>query len=104
MNEKEIFSKRLTKLIKSSHKSMNQIERELGYPRNALFNYRQGNNPSAVRLLDLSAYFGVTPEYLMGREGEDLVKSSQVIFQGLSDSQKEEMCMLCYDWLLLRNK
>ncbi|MGL5898276.1 MAG: helix-turn-helix domain-containing protein [Lactobacillaceae bacterium] len=49
-----------------SGKSTNQIERELGYPRNALHNYRTGSEPSATRLMELSQYFQLSPGYLMG--------------------------------------
>lgn len=57
----------LTKLIKKSGKSINQIERELGYPRNTLTTYKR-SNPSTKRLDELAEYFNVSVDYLLGRE------------------------------------
>ena len=39
---------RLKLLIKEAHKSFNQVERELGYPRNTLKNYKYKKKPSVV--------------------------------------------------------
>jgi transcriptional regulator with XRE-family HTH domain len=66
MAKENLFYNRLLELVKLSRKSMNQIERELGYTRNALHNYKTGSDPSARRLLEISSYFGVKPEYLLG--------------------------------------
>ncbi|KSU01803.1 transcription regulator [Lactococcus lactis subsp. lactis] len=59
----------LTKLIKESGKSINQIERELGYPRNTLTTYKR-SNPSTKRLNELAEYFNVTVDFLLGRDKE----------------------------------
>lgn len=59
----------LSKLIKESGKSINQIERELGYPRNTLTTYKR-SNPSTKRLNELAEYFNVTVDYLLGRDEE----------------------------------
>ncbi|MGF7407650.1 helix-turn-helix domain-containing protein [Lactococcus lactis] len=58
---------RLQELIKKSNKSMNQIERELGYPRNTISSYKR-QNPSTKRLDELAEYFNVSVDYLLGRE------------------------------------
>lgn len=58
---------RLQELIKKSNKSMNQIERELGYPRNTISSYKR-QNPSTKRLDELAEYFNVSADYLLGRE------------------------------------
>ena len=50
-----LFYHRLKELVESSGKSANQIERELGYPRNSLNNYKLGGEPSGTRLIGLSA-------------------------------------------------
>lgn len=39
---------RLKLLIKEAHKSFNQVERELGYPRNTLKNYKYKKNQVLV--------------------------------------------------------
>ncbi|WP_252899259.1 helix-turn-helix domain-containing protein [Lactococcus fujiensis] len=49
-------------------KSFNQVERELGYPRNALANYRLGKQPSARRLSELADFFDVSDEYLLEKK------------------------------------
>lgn len=46
---------------------MNQIERELGYPRNTISSYKR-QNPSTKRLDELAEYFNVSVDYLLGRE------------------------------------
>lgn len=101
MRKENSFDKRLKKLAIDSFKSVNQIERELGYPRNSLHNYKEGREPSGDRLLDLSLYFGVTPEYLMGRDrkGDNHVVSPSCFFDRLSEEQKLEMVSLCQKWL-----
>ncbi len=66
MAENQLFYPRLEELIRLSKKSFNQVERDLGYPRNALHNYKNGVEPSGIRLIELAHYFGVTPEYLLG--------------------------------------
>lgn len=63
----------LTKLIKKSGKSINQIERELGYPRNTLTTYKR-SNPSTKRLNELAEYFDVSVDYLLGRQDEPKYK------------------------------
>lgn len=42
---------RLKLLIKDAHKSFNQVERELGYPRNTLKNYKYKKNRVLVVFL-----------------------------------------------------
>ncbi|MDR0318122.1 MAG: helix-turn-helix domain-containing protein [Lactococcus lactis] len=78
MLDEKIFYERLVELKEASGKSFNQIERELGYPRNALANYRFGRSPSAVRLIEISKFFKVSPGYLVGwLEEEQEVKNKK---------------------------
>lgn len=102
MSETSVFYVRLNKLIKNSSKAFNEVERELGYPRNSLSNYKYGALPSANRLIELAHYFGVTPEYLAGESEEKEKNSIETFFASLSDEQRERMCNLCYKWLLTR--
>ena len=60
-----IFYLRLKALTHESGNSFNQIERELGYTRNALANYKNGGVPSGIRLMELANYFKVLPDYLI---------------------------------------
>lgn len=66
--EESLFYKRVKKLGEDLGKSFNQIEKELGYSRNALSNYKTKTMPSAVRLLELAEYFDVSPRYLLGMD------------------------------------
>ena len=86
------FEVRLSQLIKEKNKSMKQIERELGYPRNTLHNYKTGTEPSAKRVVKLAKYFGVSAEYLMG-------ESLQDSFQNLRFEDKRKILVLCMEWL-----
>lgn len=68
VEEESVFYQRLKELSKMKNKSINQVEKEIGYPRNALHNYKNANSPSALRAFELADYFSVTPEYLFGRK------------------------------------
>ena len=57
MMEESLFYKRVKKLGEDLGKSFNQIEKELGYSRNALSNYKTKTMLSAIRLLELAEYF-----------------------------------------------
>ncbi len=97
-----IFYKRVLELAEKCGKSINQIERELGYPRNALHNYKYGNEPSASRVVNLSDYFNVSPKYLLGIGEKDVEISIDILFKNLSEEQKKELSKISYKWLLLR--
>lgn len=60
------FYYRLKMLCDNAGKSINEVEKELNYPRNALHNYKEGRIPSGLRLVELSEFFSVSPEYLLG--------------------------------------
>ena len=60
------FYYRLKMLCDNAGKSINEVEKELNYPRNALHNYKEGRGPSGMRLIEVSEYFSVSPEYLLG--------------------------------------
>ncbi|MDG4959787.1 helix-turn-helix domain-containing protein [Lactococcus lactis] len=96
---KHYFIGALKNLLKKSDKSINQIERELGYCRNSLHNYKNGTGPSGLRLIEISNYFGVTPEYLIGKDSQIYSLSLKSFFNQLSTKQKCEMLILCEDWI-----
>lgn len=82
------FYDRLKTLVTESHKSFNQIERELGYPRNAFSNYRNGVKPSAKRLSEIADYFNVSPEFLLGKSVDRDLKKIQLLFSKLTPERK----------------
>lgn len=70
------FYERLNQLIKESGKSMNQVERELNFPRNTIQSYKR-SNPSSKRLTEIAKYFDVSIDYLLGNS--ELKSSSSSI-------------------------
>lgn len=93
-----LFYQRLNQAIKKSGKSANQIERELGYARNALHNYKMGSEPSAKRLMELSKYFQLQPEYLLGIELNSITESPLSYFEQLNDRQKLQLMIITQQW------
>ncbi|MEY8539047.1 XRE family transcriptional regulator [Lactococcus muris] len=59
------FYERLQSLAKENNKSFNQIEKDLNYGKNTLYRYKV-QNPTQERLLELSKYFNVSTDYLLG--------------------------------------
>lgn len=100
MNDVSLFTQRLIKEIEKSGKSVNRIERELGYTRNALNNYKNGTLPSGIRLVELAKYFKVSPEYLIGKENTSIFYPSVSIemFNSLDDNQKIELLKIAQIW------
>lgn len=94
-----IFYERLVYIVHQTGKSMNHIERELGYPRNSLHNYKNGNEPSASRLIEISHYFDVRPEYLIGMGEQKHASTPQTYFDNLNDKQKLEMLDISESWV-----
>lgn len=51
MKEKTISYQRLCQLNNLRLKSFNEVERKLGYPRNALNSYQKGRLPPSIKFL-----------------------------------------------------
>lgn len=101
--EESIFFDRIKKLEKKLGKSFNQIERELGYSRNALANYKKNSVPSAVRLLELAEYFNVSPYYLLGKKETSLKEEesiSEFFFDNLDKKKKLEVYKIAQNWMI----
>lgn len=79
-------------------KSINQVERELGYPRNSLHNYKFNRIPSGKRLLEISDYFNVSPNYLLGEASEDK-ENVNYMFKKLNLNEKKELYYVFQEWL-----
>lgn len=80
---------RLKLLIKDAHKSFNQVERELGYPRNTLKNYKYKKKPSVGRVFERANYFNVSIEFLLGMEEKDNKNSLAYRLEKLNREKKE---------------
>lgn len=100
MVKDNLFYKRLKLAVTKSGKSFNQVEKELGYSRNALSNYKKGIEPSGNRLIEVSQYFNVTPDYLMGKTNSLEKETPEEIFRKLNDKERFEMVLLCQKWFL----
>lgn len=100
MREKFLFYNRLLEQVKLRNVSINQIERELGYPRNALHNYKLGGEPSGGRLIEIANYFDVSPHYLIGEINDIHEKSLEKYFNNLSTKEKKEILQLSEMWFL----
>lgn len=98
MIEKDLFWKRLSFLVKKTGKSINGIERELGYPRNAIHNYRNGGEPSGTRLIEIADYFNVSPEYLIGKTSK-MTLTTKELFKNMSLRQKIEIGEIYQEWI-----
>ena len=101
MTTEAIFYRHFDELVIQSGKSINQIERELGYPRNALHNYKEGAMPSGLRLIEIANYFNVSPHYLIGKNSQIHPISLPNLFGQLDTEQKYELATLCHEWLIL---
>lgn len=96
-----LFYKRVKDLAKLRGQSLNCVERNLGYPRNALNNYKHVDCPSGKRLLELSQYFGVSPEYLIDEiPPPSLSETPGSYFNQLTDQEKHQMFIISQTWLL----
>ena len=76
-------------LIKEAHKSFNQVERELGYPRNTLKNYKYKKKPSVGRVFEMANYFNVSIEFLLGMEEETDKTSLTYRLEKINREKKE---------------
>lgn len=94
------FYEHLLEQSKIRHLSINEIERVLGYPRNSLNNYKYGSEPSATRLLDISHFFNVAPELLMGETDYPKREEVKDYFKNLPIVQKKELISFGQEWLL----
>ena len=105
MMEESLFYKRVKKLGEDLGKSFNQIEKELGYSRNALSNYKTKTMPSAIRLLELAEYFDVSPRYLLGMDemcenSREKNSFTEFLFENLDKNQKLEIRKLSQIWMM----
>ncbi|MBK0082309.1 helix-turn-helix transcriptional regulator [Lactococcus sp. S64] len=98
-NEETVFYQRVLELSKERNMSLNALEKQLGYPRNALSNYKSIRGPSAERLLEVSSFFGVDPEYLMNRSNDKPILKLESLFSRLNLKNKREICQICLAWL-----
>lgn len=71
MIDDEKFRKRLHFLIEQSGKSQSEISRELGFTRTRLSNILYSKSTSVVTLDVIADYFGVSVDWLLGRNDDN---------------------------------
>lgn len=99
MSNNSLFYQRLREQVKLKGKSFNRVERELGYPRNSLNNYKtNATEPSGNRLVELADYFNVSPGYLVGLKEETKQCSLEEYFRLLDFEQKRELYEISQSW------
>lgn len=66
-----MFNKRLVELRKQKNLSQYELAEQLGFSRGKLANYEQGTRqPDFETLQKIADFFGVSLDYLLGREAE----------------------------------
>ena len=67
------FNSLIASAVSVNHKSISQIERDMGITHTCMQYYRKRKMlPSAETLLKIADYFGVSTDCLLGREGYEL--------------------------------
>ncbi|WP_225666530.1 helix-turn-helix domain-containing protein [Lactococcus garvieae] len=108
-----MFYERLKLLAKEKKKSLNQIEEDLGFSKNTLYNTKK-YTPQGEKLSKLAEYFNVSTDYLLGNtsakdyDSKRLDKSieNSKSFDGspLDDEDKEIIHNLIKDYLESKGK
>ncbi len=94
------FYNRLQELAKKKGKSFHQIEVDLGYSKNSFYNYKT-KKPTADNLNKIAEYFGVTSDYLLGRDNDkthdnftkqenELVAAFRIESEDMSEEEQAE--------------
>lgn len=66
-----MFIQRLTELITEKGLTISQLSKIVGIPSTTMYSWQNGIQPTAEKLIKLADYFGVTIDYLVGRENEE---------------------------------
>lgn len=75
MQKANEFSLRLRLLCRQSGISCPALSRSLGFGTNMIYNYEHGVcEPTLSKLIKIADYFGVSLDYLVGREGFECKK------------------------------
>lgn len=88
MEGNEIFAKRIKELITGSEKTQKVIAQEMRISETALSNYKSGDRePGAYALKKIADYFGVSLDYLAGKQNCKTIKREAIHkMLGLSDN------------------
>jgi transcriptional regulator with XRE-family HTH domain len=65
-----MFIQRLEELMKDKKITEYRLTQELNLSKSAIWNWKQGSQPSADKVVLLADFFEVSTDYLLGREAE----------------------------------
>ncbi len=88
-----MFTERFNELLKSRGINAVTLAREIGVPKSIVYEWRSGvRDPSLENMLRVADYFGVSLEYLTGREDEetDIEKELLVLLRAARDISVED--------------
>lgn len=88
------YIKRIEKSLKNINKTSAEMLRDLEYSKGLMSNWKKGTEPSAIKLLNICDYLGVSIDYILtGKEGinKELVEEEKELisyFRKLTDKEK----------------
>ncbi len=88
-----MFTERFNELLKSRGINAVTLAKEIGVPKSIVYEWRSGTrDPSLENMLRIADYFGVSLEYLTGREDEetDIEKELLVLLRAARDISVED--------------
>lgn len=87
------FIETLEKLLKEKNISAHKMSLDLGLSKSVVTAWRdRGNVPSGETLIKIADYFGVSVDYLLGREVPVAASiNSPAGYESLSDAQREQI-------------
>lgn len=108
------FYERLKSLAKEKNKSFNQIEADLNYSKNTLYSYKR-KTPNASRVKEISNYFNVSTDYLLGyddtknknnfsEQENDLVAAFRMESKDMTEEEQAEFNEALKDMMKLAKK
>lgn len=71
---------RIKSLAKNHSKTMKQVTLDLNYSENYFYTLKNGKQPSAEKLNEIADYFGVSVDYLLGREEKTSLAEKHGVF------------------------
>ncbi|MGH1721045.1 helix-turn-helix domain-containing protein [Enterococcus casseliflavus] len=71
---------RIKSLAKNHSKTMKQVTMDLNYSENYFYTLKNGKQPSAEKLNEIADYFGVSVDYLLGREEKTSLAEKHGVF------------------------
>ncbi len=88
-----MFTERFNELLKSRGINAVTLAKEIGVPKSIVYEWKSGvRDPSLENMLRVADFFGVTLEYLTGREDEetDIEKELLVLLRAARDISVED--------------